>query len=152
MQEANHFDPTIPRFFSHKIPRTRDGSLDFGRSKPVDYSFLDYSNPNIHEREAALHNSLKRPSSAHTSSETMAKLVRHSPPHDFLANKHRLAEAVNLAKHPGRNETNPYEDKWRVLEGSEKRFCSICNKDAQYLCSGCRKVWYCSRECQVRFR
>lgn len=151
--EAAHFDPTIPRFFSHKIPRTRDGSLDFGRSKPVDYSFLDYNNPNFHEREAALHNPLKRPSSAHNaaSAETMAKFQRRSPPsQEFLAAKHRLPDPATIAKHPGRSEANHYDEKWRNLEGngSEKR-CNICSKDAQYLCSGCRKVWYCSPECQV---
>ncbi|XP_066928477.1 uncharacterized protein [Clytia hemisphaerica] len=152
--ESGHFDPTIPRFFSHKIPRTRDGSLDFGRSKPVDYSFLDYSNPNFQAREAALHNTLKRPGSAHVPpSETMAKLQRRSPPHEFLPGKHRLPDAIPVPKPPGAPDINHYEEKWRALSSSsdstEKRFCSICNKDAQYLCSGCRKVWYCSQECQL---
>lgn len=152
--ESGHFDPTIPRFFSHKIPRTRDGSLDFGRSKPVDYSFLDYSNPNFQAREAALHNPLKRPGSAHIPpSETMTKLQRRSPPHEFLPGKHRLPDAIPVPKPPGAPDINHYEEKWRALSSSsdstEKRFCSICNKDAQYLCSGCRKVWYCSQECQV---
>ena len=157
--------------------------MDFGRSKPVDYSFLDYSNPNFHhhEREAALHgaNPLKRPSSAHNASsvggaasETMAKFQRRSPPsQEFLAaaagGKHRLPVDPSPSKHPGRSvvgeppNTN-YDEKWRVLEGSnggtggnggeQKRFCSICSKDAQYLCSGCRKVWYCSQDCQVKIK
>ena len=29
------------------------------------------------------------------------------------------------------------------------RICTLCGKDATYLCSGCHTEWYCSRECQV---
>lgn len=148
--EVSHFDASIPRFFSHKIPRTRDGSLDFGRSKPVDYSFLDYSNPGFREREATLGNPLKRPHSAHTSSEIISKLQRRSSPQGaYLMNKQRMQQE-NPGKHPGKSASvNPYEEKWRVLGEKEKRFCNICNKDAQYLCSGCRNVWYCSQDCQL---
>ena len=27
--------------------------------------------------------------------------------------------------------------------------CQLCLKDATFLCSGCKKVWYCSSWCQV---
>ena len=32
------------------------------------------------------------------------------------------------------------------------RQCSLCSKEATYLCSGCRGVWYCGKDCQVRIR
>lgn len=28
--------------------------------------------------------------------------------------------------------------------------CSVCKRDASFLCSGCQAAWYCSSECQVR--
>lgn len=28
--------------------------------------------------------------------------------------------------------------------------CSVCKRDASFLCSGCQAAWYCSTECQVR--
>lgn len=30
-----------------------------------------------------------------------------------------------------------------------KRYCKLCDKGAQFLCSGCRGIWYCSQECQL---
>lgn len=29
------------------------------------------------------------------------------------------------------------------------RQCALCTKEATYLCSGCQKIWYCGRDCQV---
>ena len=29
------------------------------------------------------------------------------------------------------------------------RVCRVCRREAQFLCSRCRDVWYCSQECQV---
>jgi len=28
--------------------------------------------------------------------------------------------------------------------------CSVCKRDASFLCSGCQAAWYCSSECQVK--
>ena len=33
--------------------------------------------------------------------------------------------------------------------GKSVRQCALCTKEATYLCSGCRKIWYCGRNCQV---
>lgn len=33
--------------------------------------------------------------------------------------------------------------------GKTVRQCALCTKEATYLCSGCRKIWYCGRVCQV---
>ena len=30
-----------------------------------------------------------------------------------------------------------------------KRICNSCGKHATFLCSGCHKIWYCGKECQV---
>lgn len=30
--------------------------------------------------------------------------------------------------------------------------CSVCKREASFLCSGCQGAWYCSTECQVRSR
>ena len=27
--------------------------------------------------------------------------------------------------------------------------CSVCKRDASFLCSGCQAAWYCSSDCQV---
>ena len=29
------------------------------------------------------------------------------------------------------------------------RQCALCTREATYLCSGCHKIWYCGRDCQV---
>ena len=29
--------------------------------------------------------------------------------------------------------------------------CALCSKEATYLCSGCRRIWYCGKDCQVHF-
>lgn len=29
------------------------------------------------------------------------------------------------------------------------RTCNACDKESQFLCSGCRGIWYCSRQCQL---
>ena len=31
------------------------------------------------------------------------------------------------------------------------RQCALCTKEATYLCSGCRRIWYCGKDCQVKF-
>ena len=30
------------------------------------------------------------------------------------------------------------------------RLCALCTKEATYLCSGCRRIWYCGKDCQVQ--
>ena len=30
------------------------------------------------------------------------------------------------------------------------RQCALCTKEATYLCSGCRRIWYCGKDCQVK--
>lgn len=34
--------------------------------------------------------------------------------------------------------------------GKVTRQCAMCSKEATYLCSGCQKIWYCGKECQVK--
>ena len=38
----------------------------------------------------------------------------------------------------------------RMPVEERRRTCAGCGKDATFLCSGCHKVWYCGRDCQVR--
>lgn len=33
--------------------------------------------------------------------------------------------------------------------GKAARQCALCTKEATYLCSGCHRIWYCGKECQV---
>ena len=33
--------------------------------------------------------------------------------------------------------------------GKATRHCALCAKEATYLCSGCHKIWYCGKDCQV---
>ena len=35
------------------------------------------------------------------------------------------------------------------LAGKAAHWCALCAKEATYLCSGCRGIWYCGKECQV---
>ena len=35
------------------------------------------------------------------------------------------------------------------IKKQQGKICSRCGKLATYICSGCRKEWYCGRECQV---
>lgn len=145
----SHLDATVPRFYSHKIPRTRNGSLDFGRSKPVDYSFLDYS-ASIREREGLpTHEeiSLKRASSTNPP-DPLNKFPRRSPPQTYVSAE--LYKRLSQDEINQKEKTEQFNDRHKTQEDTEKRHCKICSKDAQYLCSGCRKAWYCSQKCQVR--
>ncbi|XP_019619047.1 PREDICTED: uncharacterized protein LOC109465978 [Branchiostoma belcheri] len=36
------------------------------------------------------------------------------------------------------------------IADDEYHSCVVCNKEATFLCSGCRKAWYCSPTCQVQ--
>ena len=33
--------------------------------------------------------------------------------------------------------------------GKAPRQCALCAKEATYLCSGCHRIWYCGKDCQV---
>lgn len=37
----------------------------------------------------------------------------------------------------------------RPVVPKANRVCALCQRDATYLCSGCRTEWYCGRNCQV---
>ena len=130
-------------FYSRKIPRTRDGTLDFGRSKPVDYSFLDHvgCQPSM--------DSLKRTASVPLSASAQAppvKMSRLSPAQRYISAElyRRLSQDEPKPPKPSSSGTGSKKSE------SEKRYCKICEKEAQFLCSGCRNSWYCSQKCQVR--
>lgn len=65
--------------------------------------------------------------------------------------QHRHSEAVftneaileKLSKKPPVNHTG-------VKSPNNKHACRGCGGDAHFLCSGCRKTWYCTQRCQVR--
>lgn len=44
----------------------------------------------------------------------------------------------------------PPRDGSRKSEEEGVNRCSVCKRDASFLCSGCQSAWYCSSECQVR--
>jgi hypothetical protein len=37
-----------------------------------------------------------------------------------------------------------------VATGKVARQCALCTKEATYLCSGCHRIWYCGRDCQLK--
>jgi hypothetical protein len=34
--------------------------------------------------------------------------------------------------------------------GKVTRQCALCTKEATYLCSGCHRIWYCGKDCQLK--
>ena len=48
-----------------------------------------------------------------------------------------------------RTEAGVYPLKPREPVTKPTRQCALCDKEATYLCSGCRGVWYCGKDCQV---
>ncbi len=68
---------------------------------------------------------------------------------DAPANIHHIrAMFVNNSK---QNDFSVVENNTSKSDEAEgKRVCSSCGKQATFLCSGCHKLWYCGRECQVK--
>lgn len=55
----------------------------------------------------------------------------------------RLSSSYSASIASQQQQQQPEKQKLRV------RTCNACDKESQFLCSGCRGIWYCSRECQV---
>lgn len=161
-QEAHRpmIDSNNVSYISQKIPRTRDGSVDFGKSKEIEYGFA--RNPQqIGERALRQDMLMQNPGNMYHE-----KVKRHysEPGPDSLPSKiSKIADTASqkfISPEVFKKLTQEREIEMNSMSSKpENRFpdqntekqCKICNRPAQYLCSGCRKAWYCSQECQVCF-
>ena len=91
--------------------------------------------------------SLKRPSPDNPG-ENCGKISRS--PQTYISAELYKRLSQDEIKQAEEKEEDTIDDKWKTPENNEKRFCKICEKEAQFLCSGCRRAWYCSQICQVR--
>lgn len=69
----------------------------------------------------------------------------------FLSKKYRLSSSEGATYYEDINNSQPIElQKFNALFKNEKN-CTVCFKDIEsnQRCSQCKKVYYCSRECQI---
>lgn len=69
----------------------------------------------------------------------------------FSSNLHpgsALHHMVQARLHPNTNQAIPNIQRNTTGSGGEK-LCFRCSQPARFICSGCKKAWYCSEHCQV---
>lgn len=66
-----------------------------------------------------------------------------------VTGEHSVQTLRNSQPAVGNGEYAVMNQKSVVAAGKGVHHCALCTKEATYLCSGCRKIWYCGRVCQV---
>ena len=112
---------------------------------------------------------IQSPGALHVSNKDLSSQVILSPvqvitsPKSLAKNNQiTLVENPAIAQGIEQKSSSQHQRKSQLMESSGRmhtqkeaksiRYCSQCSKEATYLCSGCRGVWYCGERCQVLFR
>lgn len=77
------------------------------------------------------------------------ELSRMQPKATHSHTSHLPAAFANAKDRPDPIPRDPAESSGKPEEDGVN-LCSVCKRDASFLCSGCQGAWYCSTECQVR--
>ncbi|KAM0737414.1 Zinc finger MYND domain-containing protein 10 [Formica fusca] len=69
------------------------------------------------------------------------KLAKHQSKYLFTTDKNYIKDAAQIL-------SDGYD--LEKLDRIEPKKCSLCQEVSKQQCSKCKKVWYCSRQCQVK--
>lgn len=137
-QAANAFDSKAKddRLTSPK------GGADQRLGRPLELELQNKNPSSILEREALWLRERERVMRAKEELSRLQPKVSHSH------TSHLPAAFVNSKERP---EAVPRdsESSGKQPEDDSVNLCSVCKRDASFLCSGCQGAWYCSTECQV---
>ena len=93
------------------------------------------------------------PSTASTHScNIVRRAATGSPSQEAINAKSQLHTVVHQGHHQQQQRVlvQQVQQQQRIPGPKVVKMCALCKRSATYLCSGCQKEWYCSRNCQVR--
>lgn len=119
--------------FLEEVPQIRDGLL--AAAKNHGFKF-------IARKQYEEHLDLD-----HSGIVAMAKRLNDAYNTDFLARMDEMADGGGNAADTKQEKRRPAGDEEGV---PDRTFCGKCSSDAVKKCANCEKVYYCTRECQVK--
>lgn len=114
----------LPTTIPQSISRVYDGLLQSGENVP--------SRGNLPARSAYLH----------LTSNSGKDMV-----HTQARNAAREQHYMQLERLRQDREARCVDNRTMKVKSTSR--CKVCGDAAQFLCSGCRDIWYCSQKCQV---
>ncbi|SBS96970.1 MYND finger protein, putative [Plasmodium malariae] len=74
---------------------------------------------------------------------------------DMYLSIYEVDQQINTKNNRNSKENDEQEKKTECNEGEEAIFddlylCNICKENAELQCSQCKRIYYCSKECQMK--
>ncbi|XP_042218292.1 mucin-17-like isoform X2 [Homarus americanus] len=129
--------PPQPQTFAPRVLVRESVPETSSHMPPPSFSTTHFANTNQHLPNVMPNHHGHYPNNMHPSST-----IHHLPQTGVLPGNHQVASSViantnsNQRNNSGGNSTG------------EKKQCLNCPQPARFLCSGCKKAWYCSEQCQ----